>query len=91
MNDSRTPKHVFHMVWCAFVIPTAIGTGLKVAPRGPNPGKRRPESKNKIITFLVGPSVKFVSPISGLISKRKNGVFFRKKTMPWGGGEFYDK
>ena len=37
----------------------------------------------------MGPNVKFVSPICGLISERKNGVNFhiRKKTIPGGGGE----
>ena len=35
----------------------------------------------------MGPSVKFVSPISGLISGGKNGgkFFFRKKCHTWGG------
>ena len=54
-------------------------------------GEKRPVSKNnkiiKRIDFEMGPSVKFVSPNRGLISKKKNGgQFFSGKVTIQGGG-----
>merc|ERR1712198_551504 len=74
------PKHVLHLVWSAFFISTAVRTALKVARTPQILGERRPVSKNnkliKRIDFKMGPSVKFVSPNKGLISKKKMGLNF---------------
>ena len=77
-------KHVLHLVWSAYFISTAVRTALKVARTPQILGERRPVSKNnkiiKRIDFEMGPSVKFVSPNKGLISKKKiGGQFFSSK------------
>ena len=81
------PKHVLHLVWSAYFISTAVRTALKVARTPQILGERRPVSKNnkiiKRIDFEMGPSVKFVSPNRGLISKKNRGQFFFRK---YGGG-----
>ena len=74
-------KHVVHLVWSAYFISTAVRTALKVARTPQILGERRPVSKNnkiiKRIDFEMGPSIKFVSPNKGLLSKKKiGGQFF---------------
>ena len=75
-RSQPVPKH----------LSTFIRTALKVAPRGPNPVKRRPKSKNKKLGM--GPSEKLVSLFDSLISERKKlwDFFSRKKTILGGGG-----
>ena len=77
-------KHVLHLVWSAYFISTAVRTALKVArtPQilGGNGNYRSHYKSKKRIDFEMGPSVKFVSPNKGLISKKKMGVnFFLEK------------
>ena len=61
------------------------------SPNAPNPGGngnyRSHYKSKKRIDFEMGPSVKFVSPNKGLISKKKLGVnFFRRENDQTGGG-----
>ena len=84
-------KHVLHLVWSVYFISTAVRTALKVARTPQILGERRHYKSHykskKRIDFEMGPSVKFVSPNKGLISKKKMGVNFvlQKKTIPRGG------
>ena len=50
----RPQKLVLHLAWSAFVLSTAIMKALKVAPKGPNPGKKKARKKEQIIIFLIG-------------------------------------
>merc|ERR1712082_133615 len=85
-------KHVLHLVWSAYFISTAVRTALKEArtPQilGENGNYRGHYKSKKRIDFEMGPSVKFVSPNKGLISKKNWGsIFFvGKMTQPVGGG-----
>ena len=68
-----------------------LGQLLKQPERPKSWGERRqlqkPLQEQKIIDFEMGPSIKFVSPNKGLISKKKMGVnFFRVKNDQTRGG-----
>ena len=86
-------NHVLHLVWSVYFISTAVRTALKVAWTPQIMGERRPlwhykshYKSKKRIDFELGPSVKFVSPNKGLISKKKMGVNFLRRENNQRGG-----
>ena len=92
LEPFQDPQNMFY-TWSGVPISylQLLGQLLKQPERPKSWGERRqlqkPLQEQKIIDFEMGPSVKFVSPNKGLISKKKMGVnFFRVKNDQTGGG-----